>query len=1714
MWAIQLLFQPDPIQHHNMRTYCIKVSEYDPAVHQIISGPHYGTCETNCVIDPILVFETQPRSNTSGDNADVSFSAYAIDESVHKLVPTYQWQQLIGATWTDIAGETGDTLVRTNLIISDDGNQYRVIASVLYNNQTYSIESNTVTLTVPSANLIVSGPVDTTSFISDASASFSVIAEETVYYNSTISYQWQYKYSTGAFAHNKILNNIDGEAAGDQSGWSVSLSADGMVLAVGARDNNGTGEFSGHVRVWERDNANAVWSQRGGDIDGEASGDQIGWSVSLSSDGNTLAAGARDNDGNGVISGHVRIYDWTGSVWSQRGGDIDGEAAGDESGYSVSMSADGQTVAIGAPYNDGNGLDSGHVRVYGWTGSAWIQRGADIDGESADDHSGFSISLSADGQTVAIGARANDGNGSNSGHVRVYDWTGSAWSQRGVDIDGEAAYDQSGRSVSMSADGQTVAIGAYLNDGNGTAESGHVRVWEWDNVNSAWVQKGGDIDGEAAGDQSGWSVSLSADGSILAVGAPYNDDNGSSSGHVRVFGYGPVLSQNFVDIQDENSNTLNLSDLTTANNGEQYRVIVTAVTPVETVTVISDVATLTVPSSNLFFQISPSDATSDSSASATFSALAVENVYNVTPTYQWQLSQNGGADWSNIENENSSTLSLTSLQTSDDGNQYRVVATADTIVETVSLTSSAATLEVPNNGIIFDTQPQNQTSDINAAASFTASATEVDYGSTVTYQWQSSLDGSNWSNIDGQNTNTLSLTGLELSDNETMYRVVATAVTPVATEVRNSNVAILSILQSDLSFGVYSTAVSSDANAEATLSATATETVYGATPTYQWQQLGTDGVTWNNLSETTDTLSLTGLDISDNGNKYRLVATASTIVGDFVITSSTITLTVPSGSFSFTTQPSNTSPDSNGQVTFTALAEETFYNTAPTYQWYYSSDNTSWNIIPNSNSPTLSFAAVFADNDKFYRATATVTNVVGQTFNATSSSAQLTIPTPVISFNISPTATMVSDLDGNATNSASATETTYNATVNYQWEVQKDGETSWSDVSGATFGLLSLTGLTVSDNDNDRYRVRAYVVLPLGTFSKHSSISTLDVPAISATYQSHNYSITSDALAEAQFTAPSIIESTYGVSPTSYQWQSYNTSTSQWEDMTEGTDVAGVTGTTLSLSSLTLSDSGNQYRIVSTFDYPIQSVDLISNAYTLTVPDHDITIGDIGNVTAYLGDAKFYPYLINGSNIVGNQSSLQSGHSVSLGSDGMTLAVGEPSYDSDRGRVMLLEWNGYSWFRKRNYIDGEAAGDSSGWSVSLSADGSILAVGAPNNDGNGNVRVWEWDNVNVAWLQKGGDIDGEAAGDKSGWSVSLSSDGSILAVGARFNDGSSINKGNVRVWEWDGSAWVQRGGDIDGEAAYDHSGYSVRLSGDGTMLAIGAPLNDDNGTHSGHVRVFEWSGSAWVQKGSDIDGEAAGDQSGSSVSLSSDGSILAVGAIFNDGGGTNHGHVRLWEWSGSAWIQQGSDFEDSVYSNQFGSSVSLSSNGDVLAVGEPLYSSLATHRGRTSTYTRSGIASSIYDNVTITYQWYESLDGGNTWSAMAGETSTTLSLTELTTADNGNKYKLEVTATSIVGSTSVYTNEATLTVDFTYNEGATYSTGAGHFGQLGHGDTSSLSLLEPISSTVSQLATDGQLYSAGSDAFGQLGVANPVAAATDGQPYSAGSDTYGQLGNG
>ena len=325
--------------------------------------------------------------------------------------------------------------------------------------------------------------------------------------------------------------DIDGEAAGDRL-YSVSLSEDGSRVAVGSNENNGTfsdpNSIAGSVRVFEF--IGHSWVQLGADIDGKTLLERSGTSVSLSANGTHVAIGAIYGETDEGVTGAARVFGYNGSSWVQMGQDIFGEAVGDFSGAAVSLNANGTRLAIGGDGNDGSWPWAGHVRVYQYVNSAWVQLGADIDGEAENDFSGWSVKLNSDGTRVAIGARGNDGSFPDAGHVRVYDLVGGSWLQVGDDIDGEAFQDSTGSfgGLAISSSGHRVAIGGQFNDGS-FSNAGHVRVYEL--VNGSWIQVGSDIDGKAPGEIFGNSVAMSSDGSRVVMGG------GGDNGVARVYEY-------------------------------------------------------------------------------------------------------------------------------------------------------------------------------------------------------------------------------------------------------------------------------------------------------------------------------------------------------------------------------------------------------------------------------------------------------------------------------------------------------------------------------------------------------------------------------------------------------------------------------------------------------------------------------------------------------------------------------------------------------------------------------------------------------------------------------------------------------------------------------------------------------------------------------------------------------------------------------------------------------------------------------------------------------------------------------------------------------------------------------------------------------------------------------------------------------------------------
>jgi hypothetical protein len=311
------------------------------------------------------------------------------------------------------------------------------------------------------------------------------------------------------------------------------------------------------------------------------------------------------------------------------------------------------------------------------------------------------------------------------------------------------------------------------------------------------------------------------------------------------------------------------------------------------------------------------------------------------------------------------------------------------------------------------------------------------------------------------------------------------------------------------------------------------------------------------------------------------------------------------------------------------------------------------------------------------------------------------------------------------------------------------------------------------------------------------------------------------------------------------------------------------------------------------------------------------------------------------------------GHNVSISGDGSTAIVGARSDDdngqSGSGSVYIFVRSGSSWTQQQKLTAGADAGasDQFGYSVSISSDGSTAIVGADLDDDNGQSNsgsVYIFVRSGGTWTQQQKLTAGADAGasDNFGNSVSISSDGSTAIVGAyEDDDNGQTDSGSAYIFVRSGSSWTQQAKLTAGaDAEYrDLFGYSVSISGDGSTAIVGARLDDDNGqSNSGSAYIFVRSGSSWTQQQKLTAGADAGgvDQFGYSVSISSDGSTAIVGAYEDDDNGqSNSGSVYIFVRSGGTWTQQQklTAGADAGASDQFGISVSISSDGSTAIVG-------------------------------------------------------------------------------------------------------------------------------------------------------------------------------------
>jgi FG-GAP repeat len=317
------------------------------------------------------------------------------------------------------------------------------------------------------------------------------------------------------------LVGIDAVPPSEQ-GESVAVSADGNTAIVGGlEDNNGAGA------AWVFTNGGGAWTQQGAKLVGAGAvgpyGAQQGYSVALSADGNTAIVGGYGDD-NGT--GAAWVFTRSGGVWTQQTKLVGtGAVGGSNQGASVALSGDGNTAIIGG-ISDNSNIGAAWVFTNG--GGAWTQQGAKLVGTGAvgGAEQGFSVSLSADGNTAIVGGLADN---NRIGAAWVFTRSDSVWNQQ-TKLVGTGAEDQSrqGVSVALSNDGNTAIVGGYSDKSNIGA------AWVFTRSSGVWTQQGTKLVGAGAvgGAEQGMSVALSADGNTVIVGG--NGDN-SNIGAAWIF---------------------------------------------------------------------------------------------------------------------------------------------------------------------------------------------------------------------------------------------------------------------------------------------------------------------------------------------------------------------------------------------------------------------------------------------------------------------------------------------------------------------------------------------------------------------------------------------------------------------------------------------------------------------------------------------------------------------------------------------------------------------------------------------------------------------------------------------------------------------------------------------------------------------------------------------------------------------------------------------------------------------------------------------------------------------------------------------------------------------------------------------------------------------------------------------------------------------------
>ncbi|MCA6471813.1 MAG: IPT/TIG domain-containing protein, partial [Chitinophagaceae bacterium] len=1071
---------------------------------------------------------------------------------------------------------------------------------------------------------------------------------------------------------NKLVGT--GVAGFSRQGFSVSISADGNTAIVG-----GDGDNSSIGAAWVYTRSGGVWTQQGNKLvgTGVAGFSRQGQSVSISADGNTaIVGGYTDNSSFGA----AWIYTRSGGVWTQQGNKLVGTGAvgAPEQGQSVSISADGNTAIVGG-FSDNSGI--GAAWVYTRSGGVWTQQGNKLVGTGAVGNSkqGRSVSISADGNTAIVGGNADN---SGIGAAWIYTRSGGVWTQQGNKLVGTGAVGAAiqGTSVSISADGNTVILGGRSDNSNFGA------AWVFTRSGGVWTQQGNKLvgTGGVGASEQGQSVSISADGNTAIVGG-FSDNSGIGATWVYTRS-GGVWTQ-------QGNKLVGTGAVGVAYQGTRVSISADANTAI--IGGLGDNSNTGAAWVYIFLPPAPTITT------FTPTTAAAGAIISITGT--------------NFNNTSAITLGGTPVTS------FTVVSNTSIIAVVGSGSSGAVSLTTPSgtaslNGFTFIPPPT-----ITSFSPMIAGA-----GALI------SITGTNF-----DNTSVITLGGTEV----TSFTVV-------------SSTSIIAVVGAGSTGAVSLTTPGGTASlAGFTFIPAPTITSFSPMIAGAGALIGITGTNFDNTS----VITLGGTQVTS----FTVVSSTSIIAVVGAGSTGAVSLTTPGGTAS--------------------LAGFIF-----------------------SPPPSIS---------SFTETTGPVGTLV--TINGNHLSYPLNI--------------MIAGVPA--------------------IPISNDGNTLVAMVMpGATVGGVSVTtpGGTANGSGN-------FVVIPtqFPNFQQGNKLSGSGIT--SSAYLGWSVDVSADG--NTAIVGSPVDNSLIGAAL--IYVRSGDTWTQQAKLVGSGNIGIAQQGTGVAISA-----DGNTAIVGGNRDN-----DFVGASWIFTRTGTTWT--QQGNKLVGSG-AFFRP----------NQ-----GWGVDMSADGNTVLIGGLGDLGGIGAAWIFTRSGGVWTQQGSKLVGTGGVGASyqGWSVALSADATTAIIGGFRDD-NLKGAVWVFARSGDSWVQQGNKLVGSGAvgNAQQGWKLSISADGNTMIIGGNADDNS---KGAAWVFTRSSDIWSQQGNKLVGSGAIGNAsqGRSVALSADGNTAIIGGTADD---VGSGASWTFTRTGDTWLQKCSKLigSGAAGAANQGESVSISSDGNTAFVGGFTDNAG--------------------------------------------------------------------------------------------------------------------------------------------------------------------------------------------------------------------------------------